>query len=216
MAQNHNDIVLPAKLQLGDRVRFVSPASTPTRGSIKKAQAALEGLGLTVKIGKHVFDTYGYLAGNDKDRLADLNDALRDPDIKAVIATRGGKGAYRIANGIDFEAIRKNPKLVVGFSEITILHMAIWQHCHLAGLHGAAWNMEQFGQETTDSFHRAVMTTEPITVTSRPAESTYELTTQGTATGILLGGNQDSIATAAGWALPHFNGCILLLEAFNL
>lgn len=94
---------------------------------------------MKVEVGRHVLDKIGYLAGKDEDRLADLNDAFRDPDVRAVIATRGGKGAYRIADGIDFEVIRIHPKLLVGFSEVTILHMAIWKHCQLAGIHGAAW-----------------------------------------------------------------------------
>ncbi len=78
-----------------------------------------------------------YLAGADEDRLADLNQAIRDPGIRAIVATRGGKGAYRIADGLDFAALSADPKLLIGFSETTILHLAIWKNCRLPGTHGA-------------------------------------------------------------------------------
>lgn len=205
-------IIVPACLHAGDRVRLVSPASTPTKEHVARIVTTLEAKGLRVEVGAHVLDTYGYLAGNDEDRLADINGALRDPGIKAIIATRGGKGAYRIADGLDFEAARKYPKLLVGFSEITILQLALWRHCRLASIHGAVWNSEEHGEESAQSFLDAVFTSNPIQIHSRQAEPTSRLTTKGKASGILLGGNQDMIATAAGWMLPSFEGAILLLE----
>lgn len=207
---------VPPRLVPGDRVRFVSPASTPTKEGVEKGAAVLESFGLRVEYGEHIYDRLGYLAGTDEHRLADLNEALRDPGIKAVVATRGGKGAYRIAEGIDFDAARQNPKLIVGFSEITVLHLAMWKHCQLAGLHGAAWGAEDFGIETAESFHRAALTTEATQLSTDPQESTAPLTTTGTASGILLGGNQDMVATAAGWILPSLEGAILLLEAVGM
>lgn len=216
MERMSNDTLLPAKLQPGDRVCFVSPASTPERADTESSAKWLhEAFGLEVQIGKHAFDEYGYMAGTDENRLADLNDALRDPGIKAIFATRGGKGAYRIAGDLDFAAARKYPKLLVGFSEITILHLALYKYCRLSGVHGAPWG-EDFGKDSAESFRKAVFTTDPIVVRQNPKESTAVLTTSGKATGILLGGNQDMIATAAGWALPSFAGAILLLEAVGM
>lgn len=212
-------VLLPNKLKSGDRVRFVSPASPVARGSLDHAVKVLEDLGLKVEYGTHVYDvddTIDYLAGKDENRLADINDALRDPDIKAIIATRGGKGAYRIADGLDFDAARKQPKLLVGFSEITILHMALLKNSGLVGLHGAPWDAERFGQQTAASFVRAVTTTDKIIVHSTTNEPTHVLTTHGKAEGILIGGNQDSIATGASWVLPNFDKAILLIEATNL
>ncbi|PZF81707.1 S66 peptidase family protein [Jiangella anatolica] len=207
------------KLRPGDRVRFVSPASPVPVGGLARSAVALEQLGLRVEYGAHVHDvhdTIDYLAGSDEDRLADLNDALRDPRVAAVIATRGGKGAYRIADGLDFEAARRHPKLLIGFSEVTILHLALLQRCGLAGIHGAAWDAGRFGDRAAASFVQAVTSTEPITVHATTDEHTHALTTHGRAEGVLIGGNQDSIATGAGWALPSFDGAILLLEAVNL
>jgi muramoyltetrapeptide carboxypeptidase len=220
MTQNvQDDAVLPVRLKPGDRVRFVSPASPVSKGDLKQATKVLEGLGLVVEYGKHIYDvhdTIDYLAGKDGDRLVDINNALRDPGIKAIIATRGGKGAYRIADGLDFSAARKHPKLFIGFSEITILHMALLKHGILGGIHGAPWDAGRFGEESAASFVKAVTSTEPIIIHSTKNEHTYPLTTHGIAEGILIGGNQDSIATAAGWALPNFDKAVLLIEAFNL
>jgi len=216
MTNSIQDAILPARLQPGDRVRFISPASPVPKGSIETK--VLEDLGLVLECGKHVYDiddTIDYLAGKDEDRLADINEALRDPGIKAIIATRGGKGAYRIADGLDFAAARKYPKLLIGFSEITILHMALLKHGMRGGIHGAPWS-EHFGKETAASFVSAVTTTDPIVIRSSKNEPTQALTTSGVAEGILIGGNQDSIATAAGWALPNFDNAILLIEAANM
>jgi muramoyltetrapeptide carboxypeptidase len=219
MTKGIKDVTLPSKLKPGDRVRFVSPASPVPKDALDGGTKVLEDLGLIVEYGAHAFDkddTIDYLAGKDEDRLADINEALCDPGIKAIIATRGGKGAYRIADGLDFEAARKHPKLLIGFSEITMLHMALLKHGILGGIHGAPWDAEGFGKETATSFVKAVASTEPITIHTTKNEHTHTLTTHGKAEGILIGGNQDSIATGAGWVLPNFDKAILLIEAVNM
>jgi len=219
MTRDIKGAILPGKLQPGDRVRFVSPASPVPKDGLQNGAKVLEDLGLIVEYGKHIFDvddTLDYLAGKDEDRLADFNKALRDPGIKAIIATRGGKGAYRIAGDLDFAAARKHPKLLVGFSEITILHMALLKHGIGGGIHGAPWDAEGFGKETAASFVKAATTTEPITLHATKNEHTHVLSTHGKAEGVLIGGNQDSIATGAGWVLPNFDKAILLIEAVNL
>src|SRR5690348_11263795 len=95
----------PPRLRQGDRVRFVSPASPPNREDVTCGARMLEGWGLRVEFGAHTFDRWGhFLAGSDEDRLADINDALRDPGVRAIFTTRGGKGAYRIAHALDFAA----------------------------------------------------------------------------------------------------------------
>ena len=209
------EIVRPPRLRRGDTVRFVSPASTPEPQAVDRAHRYLESLGLVVEHAPHVFDTWGYLAGRDEDRLDDLNAAIRDPAVRAIIATRGGKGAYRIADGLDVIAARADPKLLVGFSEITVLHLALLKHCGIAAIHGACWPPQEFGAPTAASFEAALFSDEPIRVAAIPQEPTASLTTTGTATGRLIGGNQDALATSAGWALPDLSGAVLLLEAVN-
>lgn len=127
----------PRPLQRGDRVALVSPASKPDANDVSETVRYLESLGLRPEVGRHALDQLMYLAGADEDRLADLNQAIRDPGIRAIVATRGGKGAYRIADGLDFAALSADPKLLIGFSETTILHLAIWKNCRLPGTHGA-------------------------------------------------------------------------------
>jgi muramoyltetrapeptide carboxypeptidase len=209
-------VVRPPRLRPGDQVRLVSPASTPPREGVEALVRFFEEQGLRASVGRHALDEHGFLAGTDDDRLADLNDALADPAVRAVVATRGGKGAYRLADRLDVAAVRRDPKLLVGFSEITVLHLALWKATGVAGLHGApavaAWD----GETAERAFLDAMRTDADVVLTSDHDAPTATLTTTGRVTGVLLGGNQDLVATAAGWALPSLRGAILLLEAVGL
>jgi len=118
----------------------------------------LESWGLKVEVGAHVFDRWGhFLAGSDEDRLADINDALADTGVRAIFATTGGKGAYRIAHALDFAAATRDPKPLIGYSDITILHLALWQHSCLAGFHGpyVGWDTEYYGDDAAHHLRRA-------------------------------------------------------------
>src|SRR5207344_1703913 len=96
---------MPHRLRRGGCVRLVSPASPPDRTLVARGAEILAEWGLRVEIGTHAFDRMGhYLAGRDEDRLEDVNEALRDPAVRAIFATRGGKCSYRIAHGLDFDA----------------------------------------------------------------------------------------------------------------
>jgi muramoyltetrapeptide carboxypeptidase len=202
------------RLRAGDRVRLVSPASRPEPERVRRGAQILASWGLEVEISSHAFDSFGhYLAGRDEDRLADLNDALRDPAVRAIVATTGGKGAYRIASGLDFAAARRDPKPLVGFSDITILHLALWQRCRLVGFHGphAGWQ-DWYGSQAADSLRRALMQPEVLTVHRDPDVLTAKVLVEGRATGVLMGGNLDTIGRSVGWACPSFDGAVLLIE----
>jgi muramoyltetrapeptide carboxypeptidase len=212
-------LLMPPPLRPGDKVRFVSPASTPDRDRVLRNAEILKGWGLNVDFGEHAFSKWNYLAGNDEERLADLNAAFGDPEVRAIFTTRGGKGSYRIADRLDFAAVRHDPKFVIGFSDITALHLSLLKNCHQASIHGALSigpNEEGVSPYTQDSLRQALMTTEDIVIAARPEEPTSRLTTDGTAEGRLIGGNLDMVATSAGWALPDMHGAILLLEAIGL
>ncbi|MFF0343158.1 LD-carboxypeptidase [Kribbella sp. NPDC004875] len=202
------------RLNPGDRVRFVSPASTPDRELVAKGVELVTGWGLQVELGEHVFDSFGYLAGADDDRLADLNDAFRDPGVRAIFATRGGKGAYRIADGLDFDAVRRDPKPLIGFSDITALHLALWNQVGLAGIHGPSmsWYEPNCGPECAEALRRALMTTTEVVVHQDPNELSAALTEGEAATGFLMGGNLDTVRCAIGADLPSLAGGILLIE----
>lgn len=208
-------LLTPPKLRPGDLVRFVSPASTPDRNQVMRRVKILEDWGLRVDFGEHAFDKLAFLAGADDDRLADFNAALGDRDVRAIFATRGGKGSYRIADRLDFEAIRRDPKFVVGFSDITALLLSLDRNCRLIGIHGSV--MDEAGSHPTNiALRRLLMEGGDTVLAARPGESTAALTTRGQASGRLVGGNLDTIAACAGWALPRLDGAILLLEAVEM
>jgi muramoyltetrapeptide carboxypeptidase len=212
-------VLMPPPLRPGDKIRFVSPASPPDRDLVLRHAEMLKGWGLNVDFGEHAFCKHDYLAGTDEERLADFNTALRDPEVRAIFATRGGKGSYRIADRLDFDAVRRDPKFLVGFSDITMLHLSLWKHCRQVGIHGALFVSEgeqDVSMETSGSLRQALMTSEDIIIRSRLGKPTSALTTAGVVIGRLIGGNLDMIATAAGWALPDLHGAILLLEAVNM
>ncbi len=205
-------------LRPGDLVRFVSPASRPDPEGIERRAAVLRGWGLAVEVAPHAFDKLGYLAGTDDDRLADLTAALLDPAVRAVLATRGGKGSYRIAHRLPFEAIARDPKPLVGFSDITALQLILQHRCRTTSVHGALTSdaEDRLSPVAERSLRAALMEDGPIVLSADPAIASAALTTAGRAQGPLIGGNLDMIATSAGWALPPLAGAILLIESIGL
>jgi muramoyltetrapeptide carboxypeptidase len=201
------EILLAPKLQVGDRVRLVSPSSFPDRDGLEEAVRILERWGLEVEVGEHVLDQWGFMAGRDEDRLSDLNDAFRDRGVRAVIAAMGGAGAYRIADGIDFDAVRADPKPVLGFSDITNLHLALWHRCRLANVHGCV-----DGERAEASARQLLMTTRPITLHRDPGADSAAIEIPGRATGFLMGGNLTQVQGFIGAGMPSLDGAILCLE----
>ncbi len=121
-------LIVPPRLIKGDRVALVSPASPPAnRRMLLLGKKRLEQLGLRVVVGKHSLDERGYLAGTDWQRLYDLEAAFRDPRVKAIFCTRGGYGASRLLRAFDASLARRHPKALIGFSDITVLHLALQQ-----------------------------------------------------------------------------------------
>jgi muramoyltetrapeptide carboxypeptidase len=213
-----SDPVVPAPLQPGDTIRFVSPASTPDRDAVEASAALLEQWGLKVDYGPHAFRKLAYLAGTDEERLADLNGAIRDPAVRAIVATRGGKGSYRIADRLDFQAAKRDPKFLVGFSDITILQLALIRNGICSGIHGSLTvaDRDGSGERCNAELKALLMGTDDVVLSAQGDQDTGRLTNGGTAEGPLVGGNLPMVATAAGWALPPLRGCILLLEAIGL
>jgi muramoyltetrapeptide carboxypeptidase len=183
---------------------------------VERAAELLRRWDFEVDFGAHTFEKFHYLAGTDEQRLADLNEAIRDPSVRAIFATRGGKGSYRIVDGIDFAAARQDPKFLVGYSDITILHLAMWMHGIGGGLHGALREEDEAGSDLRPSMYSLLTDAGSMILHTSSEEETAALTTTGLAEGVLLGGNLDMIATAAGWTLPRLTDSILLLEAIGM
>ena len=135
-----------------------------------------------------------------------------------MVATRGGMGSYKIADQIDFDAVRADPKPLIGYSDITALHLARWLHCQVIGIHGSLSGNGDASINPTSSavLRQLMMTQDEMTYSARPNEETAVLSTTGVAEGLLLGGNLDMLATAVGWALPSLRGTILLLEGVEM
>lgn len=158
--------------------------------------------------------TASAVASPDEMRIdSPISTTLRDPGVRAILVTTGGKGAYRIASGLDFASARRDPKPLVGFSDITILHLVLWQRCRLVGFHGphGAWQ-DWYGSQAAEALRRALMQPEAVTVHQDPGELTAEVLIEGRASGVLIGDILDMIGRSVGWACPSFDGAILLIE----
>ncbi len=195
------------KLQQGDLVRLVSPASYPPKSAIVENMKVLESWGLRCDTGQHVLDQCGYMAGSDADRLDDLNSAFRDSKVRAILTTAGGAGAYRIADEIDFAAVRSDPKPLIGFSDITNLHLSLLERCQLGGIHGCLW-----GSKARSSIKQLLMSTDSITVRANTMAVSAGVSFAGSAKGRIIGGNLRMVANAVGVRMPSMQGAILFLE----
>lgn len=198
---------------------LVSPAGPSPRHRVDEGIAILSDWGLKVELAPGALarsTRLRYLAGDDASRRDDLNAAFRDPAVRGVICTRGGYGAQRIVDDLDYSAIRADPKVLAGFSDVTALQMAIYRHCGLAGVQSpmAAWDAVRTGAESTESLRAALMTTEPVRVAVRADEDTAAVRIPGPpVSGTLLGGNLCLLASTIGTPdMPDLSGAILLLE----
>jgi len=208
-------LLRPNALRPGDVVRLVSPSGPIRAERLVRGIELLTSWGLTVEIGANAHARDGLFAGTDAQRLADVNEALRDPRVRALICTRGGYGAQRIADGLDFEAVRADPKVVAGFSDITALQLALWRGARLVTVHspGAGWSDERTPQVSADSLRAALTDAEPVVVKADPDEDTAPIRIGDGAAGTLLGGNLCLLATSIGTAdMPDLRGAIVLLE----
>ncbi|QDY09923.1 LD-carboxypeptidase [Micromonospora sp. HM134] len=215
MTADDPSVLRPPVLREGDTVLLVSP-SGPTRPErVARGIELLTGWGLRPQVAPNAYARRGYLAGDDALRAADLNAAFADPHVRGVICTRGGYGAQRVVDLIDMAAVRRDPKVVAGFSDITALQFALWRGARLAGVHGpgAAWVDERTPLRSAESLHAALMTTAPLTVTAVPGEETYPVRVPGRAVGRLLGGNLCLITATLGTPdMPDLTGAVLLVE----
>ena len=199
--------VVRRPLQPGDRVRLVSPACWSTREWIRQSIDVLEGWGLVVETGEHLAARWGYMAGRDEERVADLNAAIRDPGVRAIVATQGGAGAYRICEELDFDAARSDPKPLLGFSDITYLQLALWNNAAVPSVHGCL-----AGDTAMATAKQLLMSSEPVTVLRDPDAYSSQLEFAGRTTGTLLGGSMQAVVHMVGAGLPSLDGAILLLE----
>ena len=223
VAQRPAPAVLPKRLAPGDTVGVVAPASATFQSvDVAVARESLEALGLKVKIGEHVLSRHGYLSGADKDRAADINRFFRDDSIRAVLPIRGGWGSSRVLPHLDFNEIRRNPKIVLGYSDITALHLAIHAKTGLVTFHGPN-GMGRWDTWSVEYLKRVLFNAEAVTFENPKAlsdrnsltqtENRVQTITPGTARGPLIGGNLTVMTAILGSPyVPPTEGAILFLE----
>lgn len=211
----------PPRLRPGDTVGLIEPAGfTEDRFDLALVLDTVRAMGLVPKPAPHVLKRYGYLAGTDRDRAADINAMFVDPEVHGIFAVRGGWGCARVLPFLDYATIRAHPKLLVGFSDITALHLALAARTHCPSIHGPN-AANSWGALSWDSFRRLAF--EAATPTYRNPPGREDRLVQradrirtfhpGKARGPLLGGNLTVLAALMGTPyLPDFTGAILFLE----
>jgi muramoyltetrapeptide carboxypeptidase len=211
----------PPRLRAGDTVGLIEPAGfTEDKFDLALVLETIRAMGLVPQPAPHVTRRYGYLAGSDADRAADVNAMFADDAVRGIFAVRGGWGCARILPYLDYAAIRAHPKLLVGFSDITALHLALAAKTGCPSIHGPnaanSWSARSWGW-----FRRLAFAGETPTYRNPPAgedrlvQRAGRIRTfrPGKASGRLLGGNLTTLAALMGTPyLPDFTGAILFLE----
>ncbi|WP_374470483.1 LD-carboxypeptidase [Phenylobacterium sp.] len=220
-AQPRGPLLRPAMLRPGDRVALVNPSTALHDPAAEtRARAVVEALELTPVVYPGFLNRPRDYAASVRLRLDELHRAFSDPTIKGVFSGRGGYGVSEIVDRVDYGLIRRNPKVLVGFSDTTLLQLAIQKRSGLSTFHGRMAALTGFSDYSLQALRRAVMSPEPLGVLPTPAEAnplrpTYPLQTitPGTATGPLVGGNLSMIAAAMGtpWEIDT-RGAIFFFE----
>lgn len=206
------------KLKFGDTLGFIAPSgAVRTEGAIERAVLETERMGFRVKLGESAGQKYGYLSGTDEVRARDINAMFADDEVDAIVCLRGGYGATRILDKIDYDLIARHPKIFMGFSDITALHIALLNRCGLVTFHGpmaaANWAGKPLDDFSRDSMYRSLMNAEPAGELANPPEYPRQMVNPGQAEGLLVGGNLMLIASSLGtpWEIDT-KGRIIFIE----
>ena len=211
-------MIFPPRPKAGDTILLVSPSS-PLKAEepVERIARAIEERGYRVRIGASCRGqtACGYAAASAAVRAQDINRGFADPDIKGIWCTRGGSTAARMLPLLDYQLIRANPKPLLGFSDVTSLHMAIQQRCGLVTYHGPTANrLLQFEKQdwSWESLAAVMEMEERLTITNPPGEAITPLR-PGTACGELIGGNLSLVTAslATPWEIDT-TGRVLYLE----
>jgi muramoyltetrapeptide carboxypeptidase len=219
------NLIKPPRLQPGDTVGLIAPGGYATEQSIAKARRNIEALGCQVREGASLREVNGNYGGSVPQRIADLHAMFGDPDINMIWPVRGGSGCISLLAHLDFALIRANPKIVLGYSDITALHLAIHKHAGLVTFHGPVasstltdYAIEQMMAVLGAPQPRYTIPMAPENSRRALLEPEFAIRTVhgGTATGPLMGGNLSLVAALAGTPYAaDFRNSILFLEEVN-
>jgi muramoyltetrapeptide carboxypeptidase len=213
------EIIKPARLEYGDTIGLVAPASAPPNPKmLDRAVEVLEGLGFRTRFAPNVRKRRGFLAGSDRERAGDLMTMFNDRHVKALLCIRGGYGSARLLGLLDYRTIRARPKVLIGYSDITSLHCALLLKAGMVSFHGPMLNGDFVEHEmpafTREGLLRTVMQAGAAgSITQGYKKRTVEVLRRGRASGHLVGGNLSVLCAAVGTPFqPSFRRKILLLE----
>lgn len=212
----------PKALRPGDTIMMVAPAGELVAKRVNLAVERLEAAGFKVIVPDDLFTVTGYLAGPDERRAAELMRAFTDPEVDAIFPGTGGYGTMRILDRLDYEAIRANPKVLIGFSDITGLHTALGQKCGLVTFHSPnpQWGLgseENLPTFSAKYFWRNLLAEQNAAesgwVYEVPEEAPLQTLASGTAEGPACGGNLSLVAAMTGSDYQlDTDGRVLFLE----
>jgi muramoyltetrapeptide carboxypeptidase len=202
--------IKPARLKDGDRIGILAPAGPVLQAEIQPGLDFLESRGFQPVYASHLLDRKGYLAGEDEARVKDLHAMFRDKKIKAVLCARGGYGTLRILRNLDYPLFSRNPKVFVGYSDITALLFALFKKSGMITIHGPVLRDLVKGDGRNANLLMTLITSEELITINFPSGTAVK---RGRAEGVVLGGNLSLICHLIGTPfLPSFKGRLLFLE----
>ncbi len=215
-ALNDKKIIKPPLLRKGDKVGIAAPGSYITEEELEETKKNIRSLGLVPFYTENILAKDGYLAGTDKQRASDINRMFADKSVKAVWAARGGYGAARILGMIDYNAIRRNPKILIGYSDITALLYAVFAKTGLISFHGPV-GISTFDEFSVHSLKQILFDAETnISLTPSEKFPTPLTIRSGKASGKLIGGNLSLAVSLIGTPYDvSSKGKIIFLEEIN-
>ncbi len=191
------NLIKPNRLNLGDTIGIIAPAGcVENSDGALKAKALFENMGYNVVFGKNIFNKNNYLAGNDYQRLEDLHLFFENKNINAIFCLRGGYGCLRLINKIDYELVRKNPKIFAGYSDITALCIMFLKRSGLITYHAPMFHSD-FGTEKPSDYTLTKFLNSFTNFKNEKIKA-LKIYNSGNANGITFGGNLSTITSLCG------------------
>lgn len=209
----------PEKLVKGDTVAIVAPSSPTPREKVDRCKSLVEDMGYVVNMGKCTYRSIrGYSAGTGEERAKDIMDMFKDNLVKAIWCIRGGDTSSHVVDKLDFDIIEENPKIFVGYSDVTNLHVLLNQKCNLVTFHGPMVSsdmLDSYDDFTRTSFEKALNMEDELVLYNPPGED-FKVMNSGHAEGIVVGGNLSLLASMIGTPYEvDTAGKILFIEDVN-
>ena len=209
-------MIRPKPLKKGDKIALIGTSSPVAEERLKPAIKAIEDLGLEVVLCESATSKHGYLSGKDEIRAKDINNMFKNEDIKGIFVIRGGYGSARLLDMLDYKMIKKNPKVFVGYSDVTALHNVLNEKCNLITFHGPMPSTEFYkgvDSYTMNCFKENIFECDSSRLLTNPSDQEIKTLVEGKAEGRLVGGNLTLVCSSMGTPYEiDTKGKILFLE----